>query len=66
MTSLLLVLLALLLLLILTLALELVDGVRGAIGHEVAAVVDAGPFGFAVVDVEDAAGVEHVAATDFC
>lgn len=58
----LLVLLALVLLLILTLPLELVDGVLGTIRDQIAAVVDTGPLGLSVVDVEDSSGVEHVAA----
>lgn len=60
-SMLLLLLVTLLLLLILTLPLQLVDGVLGTVGDEVAAVVKAGPFRFSIIDIEDASAVEHVA-----
>ena len=55
-------LLLFLLLLILTLSLELIDGILGTVGDEIATVVEAGPFGLSIVDVEDTSGIEHVAA----
>lgn len=53
----------LLIFLLLTLSLQLVDGFLRAILDQITLVVDAGPFGFSVGDVQDSSRVEHVATS---
>lgn len=51
------------LLFFLTLSLQLVDGVLRTVRHEFAGIVDAGPLGLPIVDVENPSWIEHVTAS---